>query len=282
MLDIFLVRDMDHICVGEPVDFYVIAVGRRNPKIILDDLGIDETVEQYETPDIHVGGVTIDTLVLDSNIGSISPTSNRTLLKADPPGSARFTFIPKKPGSTELRFKGKITRGQLAGLDTYTNDFSNVTKYPVTVIPCKFKVTTISSWSGAPYPTVGVSDEAEVTADAKGHLTGSAPVNWAITTPADDPLAACGSSVMTAPPSQVNWSGEINDHGQLVAKATYTPTTASIAIVCFGIPGNAQDQIIVDPLTIEAPSDGGVFAQAHTSPGGSGAGSATIVVIPEK
>jgi hypothetical protein len=226
-----------------------------------------------------LSGVKIKGLVQNSNIGTLSPPKSSTGFENDSTASAGFTFTPKKDGQTTITFQATV--GFYWVGDSYQTKYNaEQIEVPdkmveVTVTPCKFKVTTISSWIGPVYNTIATSDEAEVVADAQGNFKGSATVNYA--TPITD--SSCSFSASDTP-GQVDWSGKI-DSDQLVLTGTFQPSMTSFSASCPpAATYSKQQQWTADPLPIRVALSGGGFTQAQGAPGVSG--SADIVVIPEE
>jgi hypothetical protein len=228
-----------------------------------------------------LSGVNINGSVQNSNIGTLRPPKSSTGFEDDDTAAAGFTFTPKKAGKTTITFKATV--GTYWVGDAQEKNAKQIEvpdkMVQVTVTPCKFKVTTISSWS-AGMDIVAAIDDAVMKADEQGHFTGSANVNW-VTSIIGGP--GCGAK-STVAPGKADLTGEINESDQLVGKVTFQPVSASGFAACAGVGISTGNSGIADPLTINVASSGGVSRQAEVSiwkKGGSVTGSAIIIVIPE-
>jgi hypothetical protein len=268
------------VCINKTLKIYV-SVNK----------GIVKTIngKEYDLPRGMVsGGVTIHSSMSTSNVGTLTPESLPVEVDsgASSPGQVMFVFTAKQRGTTTLIFESNGVIGAGADVTGAPPDSmltslgqkvpAKKAEIPVKVIPCKFKVTTISRWIGPVYNTIATSDEAEVVADAQGNFTGSATVNYA--TPITD--SSCSFSASDTP-GQVDWSGTI-DSDQLVLSGTFQPSMTSFSASCPPAPGtfSKQQQWTADPLPFRVALSGGGFTQAQGAPGVSG--SAVIVVIPEE
>ncbi|MFA5873699.1 MAG: hypothetical protein WC832_07010 [Anaerolineales bacterium] len=130
-------------------------------------------------------------------------------------------------------------------------------------------------------------DEAEMTADAQGRLTGSATVNWEGTqTSLDTDVFA---EEITIAPSQADLTGQMHDSGQVTVNITYQPATASYSLVAVGaagdvVRGTAQELMTLDPLSLSVDSSGGSSEQAQVliwTQDAPVSGSSLVIVSPE-
>jgi hypothetical protein len=104
---------------------------------------------------------------------------------------------------------------------------------------------------------VAVADEAMVTADADGHYTGSASVNWVGTGSGDCVFPVQISS------GQIHYTGEINESGQLVMNQTYEPVENSWNYVCGNHSGWGKGLFTSDSISVSISSSGGVATMPH-------------------
>lgn len=164
----------------------------------------------------------------------------------------------------------------------------------VRVIPCKFEVTTIGEWrvpGEANIYIAATSGDAEVkAADAQGPFTGSTTVNWVFSA---DRVGDCVATI-TIGSSRVDWTGAMDDSGQLTLNSADQPAAGSINSVCtadgthFGTDGSVgtdstQVQLTPDPLQVSVASSGGVFKQSQVLQwDGANPGYVTIIVVPEE
>ena len=250
--------------------------------------GIDKTIngKDYHLPRGTVlGGVTIHSSMSNSNVGTLTPVDLPVEVDsgASSPGQVTFVFTAKRRGTATLTFESNGVTG--GGEDVPDSDLATLgTKVPakkaeisVTVIPCNFKVKTISRFIGAVNDTVANSD-AKVVANEQGSATGSATVSYA--TPITEFTCSFAASDT---PSQVDWTGTI-DIDQLVLTGTFQPSMTSFSATCPAPAPGYSKQVAwtMDPLTIQvALSDGAsTIKKAQGSTGISG--SVVIIVIPEE
>ena len=143
--------------------------------------------KEYKLPrGIVLGGVTIHSSQTGSNVGTLTPTDLPVTVDSGgaTPGQVMFVFTAKRRGATNLIFESNGVMGagggaadaELASLGTKVPAKRAV--IPVKVIPCNYKVTSVSRYSAASSDAEGVGDEADVVADAQGNLKGSSTVNW--------------------------------------------------------------------------------------------------------
>lgn len=177
--------------------------------------------------------------------------------------AAKFKFKANKPGKTTLHFEGLVGK-------EYVSD-----KVDVKVLPCKFKVNTISTWKVG-MTSVGSMD-GEMESDEQGNLSGSATVNWVTS-------MICGIASPIAP-GTADLTGTIDESGQLIGQVSFGPLSSSGGGAC-GISSVTTSNFgTLAPLTIKASSEGvSVYTQTQvlTATNGSFSGTATIVVIPEE
>lgn len=176
---------------------------------------------------------------------------------------AKFKFKANTPGKTTLYFQGLV--GQ-----EYVSD-----KVEVKVLPCKFKVNTVSKFSVG-MTSVGMID-AEIESDESGSFTGTATVNWVTS-------IICGI-VSPIDPGKADLTGTINESGQLVGQITFEPMTSVGGGPCGIGSVDTSNFGTLAPLTLKASSAGvSVYTQAQvvTATNGSFTGTATLVVIPEE
>ena len=119
---------------------------------------------------------------------------------------SKFKFKAKKAGTTILYFDGMF-KGQYVSVNL-----------PVRVKPCKFKVTTTSRFVVPGLKYTATMDETELTESGDGSYTGTGKVNWVgwwqVIPPGIGTSITC-TTQLTAPPSQVDLTGTMNDDGYL-------------------------------------------------------------------
>ena len=281
---------LDRVCIGESVEFSVMAIRRNNPAV-------------------RINGVAVRNSVLDPGIGTLSPASRRTSERSTPSGSASFTFSGLRLGTTELRFDGVMLAGG-PGFETDT------LKRRVRVISCgvptqavqppvgggsangvrpasrgiagpgtsltgisKINVTTRSTWS------VGMDiratiDSAVLVDDGQGRFEGSASVTWWTSVIGS---AGCRAAEYRIPPSRAALTGAINANNQLVVKIAFEPRDFSGFATCGPATISTGNVGTLDTVTVTVPRTGGTITQTHsvTAKNGSFAGSVTVVVGTE-
>jgi hypothetical protein len=229
---------------------------------------------------MSVIGINVDASSKDPSVGDFVGARNAktaVVLDADLATlGAKFKFKANKPGKTTLYFEGLVGKEYVSfNLD-------------VKVLPCKFRATTIGEWhvdGPANISVVAISDDAEVSGDAQGSVTGSASVNWVLNS---GQVADClPQSVTTS--SQVDWSGQVDDNEQLTLDGTYQPAAMSLPVYCVGSDGGIASgstpiQLTADPLQVGMAFSGGIFRQSQVLEGPEGpiSGFVTIVVVPEE
>jgi hypothetical protein len=229
-----------------------------------------------------IPGVVVKGTVQNTAIGTLSQVENLTGWDSRYPGAADYRFTAKKPGTTVVSFEGQINHiwwaSNLFGKGPIVDrrDFVSDT-VTVTVAECKFKVSANSGWQvegPANLSFKAMFEDVEITGDENGHFTGSSTVTW---TASSSAVGDC-SGTLTATPSQVDLSGDLNnDSGLLVITMTYQATTASEVSNC----GNPQFSMTPDPVKFVTSAEGGVSTQTHMLRGPeSVAGRVTIDVVP--
>lgn len=157
-----------------------------------------------------------------------------------------------------------------------------------------YKITATSRWhltGPHEFDIVAKIENAVMKADEQGNFTGSATVNWTVTTTVVAPL--CNSVNFTVSPSQAALTGHMDDSGPLAVNLPYQSATGSVTQVCRTPTGTETTSygywMAPDPLSFSVASSGGAFNQSQvlvlTNIGNAGtaplAGSSDIVVIPE-
>lgn len=258
------------VCVGERTTIEVLVL---RLKVVN---GVSEAPEA-------ITGISVIGVVVNTNIGQISPPENTThWASAIYPGAADFVFTAEKPGETIVAFSGMIVHPGWFGTNWGGSSQIVSDQVDVRVIPCKFKVEATSRWNnnvGGIY--LAMMDETELRADAEGRYIGSANVNWIGTFMMD----SCPKEY-TIPSGQANLTGELNDSGQLTATLTYQPVAVTFNGACGNLSGWDNFQVSQDPLRFSVPASGGAFTlpQFLIGSGEMGIfdGSVTIVVIPQE
>ncbi len=261
------------VCIGELVHINVLVYRLKTVS------GVSQAPEP-------VTGLSVIGLVDNPSIGQLSPSENTTSwASAIYPGAADFVFTAENYGETIVAFSAMIETPGWFGTNWGGASQIVSAQFDIRVVPCKYKVTTIGEWH-VPGPAniflAATSDDAEVkAADAQGPFTGSTTVNWA---ESHSGVGNCPASaaVITIGNSRVEWTGKMDDNGQLTLHAAYQPAQASDSVSC-GESGTIQFQLTPDPIQISLASSGGVFKQSLLLQGPEATpGFVTIIVVPEE
>ena len=242
--------------------------------------------QRFEDAAITLGrGTTITGDVQDASIADFTAARTQLINSPSPslirPALVVFTVKGKEKGETTINFTGSVV------------EFGRTIRAkPVEVIVeveiCTEVVTTIGEWQ-IPGPAnisiVAISDDAEVKADEQGTYTGSTVVNWVLTS--GQVLDCIPQSVTTS--SQLDWTGQKDDNGQLTLDGIYKSAAMSLPVYCVGSEGGVASgstpiQLTADPVQVSTLSEGGVFKQPQVLEGPEGpiSGSVTIIVVPEE
>ena len=234
-----------------------------------------------------ITGLSVIGVVDNPDIGKISPDENTTIwASAIYPGAADFVFTAENYGETIVAFAATIENPGWVGANGGVSQTVSA-QLDIRVVPCKFKVVTIGEWhipGEANISIVALSDDAEVTApNAQSTYTGSASVDWIAS--GDRVLDCVGQFTMGS--SQVDWTGRMNDSGQLVLDGTWQQVAGSINNTCTNsegtISGSFQLQLKPDPANVSATSSGGVYRQSQNLQfDGANPGYVTIIVVPDE
>jgi hypothetical protein len=262
---------LERVCVNDFVVFNVIA----ERFLANNSTYVGPDGAEYSNPPQQVGGVTVNGSVLNSDIGSLTPGSQKTSLRSTPPGSAVFTFLAKKPGLTELTFTGKIF-DPLSMLVGQPDRIYLPFTLDARVVNCKFTLTTVSIWrvpGEAQLALVALINEAKLEMDQQGRFSGQARVTW---TGGASPVGDCSAAVVIGD-SQANLEGVMDPFGWLTVNVTFQPASVAISGNCT----NGTFGVTADPLHLSVPSTGGsdtlrqVLQGPETMRGG-----AHILVLP--
>ncbi len=277
---------------GDSVLFSMVLVGNPKTKLCVGDKVTYNVRVEFEsrgmpTPapgplgKLSAANVKVEAFSTNKNVGDFTNTvkgysTSSTIVTVGDDDliglRASFPFKAKKAGTTILYFEGLVQGGYVS------------LNLPVKVINCKFKVTAASSWDrqdGGGHIYLATMDEAELTADAQGHYSGSAIVNWFGTFGVG---GGC-SFVYTITPSQspVEMTGELGENGQLVVTLTYQSVHTTGSGTCGNMSGWDDYHITPNPLDFSSQNSGGSFTLAHpleVLPSDPLLGSTTIRVIP--
>jgi hypothetical protein len=155
------------ICVGDTVPI--------NVKIVRAQVSQGNALSTE-----RVTGAKVTSVVADASIGALDRATNYTGWRGDAIGTATFTFLAHKAGSTTIRFEGHIhyRKGILEHFSfAQRNDLvSDIVA--VTVQDCDYQVSVASHWKETSRRDVASISAALLTSDAPGHYQGSGTVNW--------------------------------------------------------------------------------------------------------
>lgn len=193
---------------------------------------------------------------------------------------AKFKFKAKKVGKTTLYFDG-LVEGQYVSFNL-----------PVKVIPCKYKVKTTAKFSSNPNndpailppPITARMENAELTADANGHFTGTANMQWFGGTQVSLLQGGLTCTVVEkfSASSPVDLTGEMSDDGQFTLNLTYDTVWSSFTETCSVASASGTLPYILDPMKLIMPDTGGSLSQPQGYNKSSFMGSVAIEVTPEE
>jgi hypothetical protein len=238
-------------------------------------------------------GIWVQGSLQGPSIGKFIIARKQTGFDYEKPGMATFVFHADKAGKTALTFNAEIyywkytvTKWIFGPVETAVSNLVNLT-----VADCKYKATINSRWQVPGLEYAAVIDEVELTLDGNGNYTGTATVTWVGSWQVIPQGMGAGmtcTTKLTAPPSQADLKGTMNDSGYLVVNITYQPVTApSWNAVCKDSTGATPPvdnpvQLASGPLKISVPaSTGGVSTQTTDLGDQISGGTAVIDIFPE-
>jgi hypothetical protein len=263
-----------YVCVGEQVGVQALIYRHK-----VGD-GVDEGLDV-------VTGVPVSGGVDNPSIGTLSPDSSTTSMASKSyPGAAEFVFKAEKSGETTVKFLAGVATPGWFGTSFKGGSTFVSADVPVRVENCKFKVTTIGEWhvpGPASISVAAISDDVEVKGGPDGSYKGSGTVNWIASA---DRVQDCGGT-LTLGSSQVDWTGNMDNSGQLSLNGSYQPAAGSIDATCANAQGSGSGsfpvQLTPNPVRLSAASSGGGSSQSQLLQGPEPtSGSVVIVVIPEE
>jgi hypothetical protein len=256
------------VCTGDSATYRMavyVEVGGLTPGTVTSDMN----------------GVKVEAYPNDATLGTLKPAKAITAEFDGGVATADFVFkAGKKPGKTTLVFQGAVS-----GQDIHVGYVSfNI---PIRIIDCKFKVsgtlrfpadTAISPLPGP--PLVAVIKPQQLTADADGHLSGSATIHWnnASSSATVGPLRCTARETFSAD-DEVIVNGDISDNGILTLTFEFPKADGTITMSCAG--ENTPPQFfpyIVHKVTVHIGTKGGLIRTPATYKDTGTGGSATIVV----
>ena len=205
-------QSLDNLCIGDRVLIDVTADQFLGNKRATD-------TDHVTNPPVQVFGVALTATAGDPDVGTLFPASQRTSARGTPPGSAQFSFAPKKAGSTNLLFEGTEPRSWYAGGDLkYLS-----TELIATVKECEYDVTVVSHWNNGTAETltattevVGLSPTGE-----PGHFAGSGIVHWLVLN--TEPRCTPHATELT---SEVDIIAELEGTDELIVDADFGDLTS--------------------------------------------------------
>ena len=268
------------ICVGEVGSIRVRVVR------ILTEIATNWKVRIYRKE-----GITVSATVKDAGIVNVLQPNQLIGFDFDLLGEVEFDMRGEKVGTTTIDFKAPVSR--LPG-EAFVNNARSYDNYvditvSVKVISCDFQFTALSTFQAPGIKVHAVINKLVLTADAQGQYIRTVTVHWAGSWATDRFVA--GSETLTckhtfsAPDSEANLTGEINDSGVLVLFLSFQESSGLWNIDCGG-PVKSQDKIKLNPgvyqgpLRIDVPVSSGFDNTLHQDIE-TLAGEALIVVVPQ-
>ncbi len=241
------------ICVGDNVPISV--------NVVL-------TSTEIQSDSLNISGIWVAGSVQHPGIGKLIGARKKTGFDYQQPGIADFIFHADKPGKTTLTFKAEIHYYQSTILKWIYGPAKIAESNPldVTVEVCKYKVSVVSHWEFNGVNYMAIIDQAEMSADAPGHFSGTAQVFWVIRLSPGNPCPSVTTST-----SQADLTGSMDADGQhLVVDLGYHlldtywnydiwDTTVSAC----SARSQTHELYTPAPLTLSLPSYGGVSTQSQ-------------------
>jgi hypothetical protein len=250
------------ICVGDTVEYMarVYYVFQTTPR------------EEFPIP-----GVKIEATSSNKNVGSFKNETAVAGFGNDDLVTASFLFTAKNPGATNLFFEGFVD-------SKFRETYVSFT-VPVTVIHCKYKVTSRSYWTQKTANGTVVLNTfmigVRMTGDEQGHFTvaGSSRVSWVMTT-----FIPGYGSMNTIQFSQADLDGQLYENNQFVLKHSLNATSGSETNCGAAGCGGGAVILVPDSLKLIFPAEGGTRRASHglKSPGGQLTGWSVVTVKVEK
>lgn len=257
------------ICTGETVH-YTATVFERFTSAPPDWKG-----KNLPTP-TEIAGVKVEAYAEPVSLGTFAGAkkagvvSQQTGFNLDEPYNVVFSFTAgKKPGAGKLIFEGQVTG--------FNNGYVSST-LSVKVIPCKYEVTTNSTWAFFDqYGTAFFFEfmKAQVTGGAESPVNGSGVVLWVVT----EIIPSYLSNAMIHPGS-ADFKGRFDDNGQLLLNITLNHVSGTDKNC--GLPGCGGGPLELEPgplPLINAPGSG-TFSQTLAGNGKLMSGHTSVTVKP--
>lgn len=199
------------ICVGDSV--------RINVKIVRAQVSQGNVLSTEK-----VTGAKITSAVADPSIGALDRATSYTGWSGDAAGSAGFSFMAHKAGSTTISFEGHIhyRKGILEHFSFAQRNDLVSDQVAVTVQDRDYQVTVFSTWREPSRKDVASISDALLSSAAPGHYTGTGLVNWTMTEA--QAVNGCPLHGITSI-GQADLTAELDTiNNQLVVVITYPPT----------------------------------------------------------
>lgn len=235
-----------------------------------------------------VDGVKVEAFATDKTIGAFTGKDQKAgvAMQSTAPGfdgsplSADFTFkAGKKAGKTTLVFQGAVK-----GVDIHVGYVSF--NLDIRVIQCKYKVSGSTRFppNGKDNPDIVYPQlvtrmkQVQLTADNDGHLTGSTSIHWVSASLS----SGCVVLETFAADGQVTINGDVSDDGVLTLSFVFTPVSGFATETCGPVSMSGTYPYLIDPLSVDLSTKGGVVRPAVSYNQQSISGVAAIVVKPVK
>jgi len=233
-----------------------------------------------------IPGARIEASMSNSGIGRLNPISIYTGWDSNDPGGADYTFHAEKAGTTIIKFKGTISQiwwPAKLGLPPLVNrrDFVNA-QVDITVKKCDYKVTSISKWQ-VPGP-VNLRIEASISEaglvdDGTGRFTGTASVQWHLTT---SKLLDCEAQSVTTT-SEAELTG-VREDEELTLDLAFVTANITLPVFCVGsdggiASGGTPTQMTPKPVTFTVPATGGGTRETHVLQGPETVSGSVVVIV---
>lgn len=270
--------------------FALIAVKDTEPVICVGDevlihtrmVRVEVSEDGAASNSLRLTGIVVNAVVLEPSIGYMKSPQQTTTVKNNAPGTATFTFVAAKSGTTKIAFDAYVNESWwgewiFGPFERYHIE----TKLTLKVSPCLVSVDALMEWH-VPGPAnimiVATVDRAEMRADDQGHFTGSGTVDWIASA---GPVGDC-SGTLDIGSSQADLTGDMDGNGQIAMQMNFQPAAAEFNADCGPAGGERQEIATPDALAFSIPDSGGVIQQPQGLGGPGVTGTTTIIVTPQE
>ncbi len=218
---------------------------------------LTEKATNWKVP-IYRTGVEVSATAKDPSIVNLLQLRGVTGFDPDLPGEIEFEFLGEKSGTTSIDFKAPVDR--LPG-EVFINNARSYDNYvditvSVNVISCDFEFAANSTFQAPGIKVHAVINKLLLKADAQGQYVRTAKVHW-VGSWATDRYVVNGQTLtckhnFSAPDSEANITGEVNDSGKLVLYVSYQASSGNWNIDCGG-PIKTRDLINLNPGVYQGP-----------------------------